>query len=78
MINFTDIEIRRADYTARVERVNRDGWMWEASGPTAGSRTRGVAIVFRLLRRSLRGAFVPAGDRLKGTPASHIVDSTAV
>jgi len=78
VINWVDVGIRRADYAARVERVSREGWMWEASVPTGGIRRRGMATIFGLMRWRLGERLVRAGERLQGTRAGHIMDSATV
>jgi len=77
MINRTEMEIRRADYAARVERVNREGWKWEASRSAGGGRSRRMPAAVGLVRRHLGGALVGAGERLRGTPAGLAANPTA-
>jgi len=78
VINLTDPNLRYEDHTARVARVGREGWIREASVPTGGTRTWGMATIVGLMRRHLGESVVRAGERLQGTPADHIVDSAAV
>jgi hypothetical protein len=78
VINLTEMSSRYTDYAARVERVNFEGWMWETSVPTGGSRRREMPTVFALMRRHLGESLVRAGERLQGTPAGQIVDAATV
>jgi hypothetical protein len=77
MINLAEMEIRRADYAARVERFNREGWMRAAAVPTAGGRTRRMPSTVGLMRRRVGDALIGVGERLRGTPAGHAADPAA-
>lgn len=70
VINLTEMDSRYQGYVARVEHVNREGWMREASVPTGDSRTRGMAAAVELMRRQIGDALIRAGERLQGTLAA--------
>lgn len=74
MTNWTDVELRQADYAARAERVNREGWKWEPLAPAGGSRRRGMATIFGVMRRHLGGALVRVGVRLQRSRVAHAAD----
>jgi hypothetical protein len=77
VIDLTDLDLRYADHAVRVGRVGREGWMREASVPTGGSRTWGMATAVGLVRRHLGGALVRIGVRLQETPAGGTADPAA-
>ena len=60
MFTQTLSELHMAEHTARTERVNRDGWMWQKSAPTERRHTR----------RQFGEALVRLGERLRSAGRS--------
>jgi hypothetical protein len=74
MINQTEAHNRHVAHTARIARVNRDGWIYEASRTTRGGSTPVVSRVISRIRQTIRTAVVQAGGRLQGSPAGDPVN----
>jgi hypothetical protein len=77
VINLTDLDVRYADHDARIERVNREGWLRNLSTATGASRTRRVANGVGTVRRHLGGVLVRVGVRLQGSSVAQAADSAA-
>jgi hypothetical protein len=76
MINLTDIENRRADVAAKIDRVNRAGWMHDAPAPSGTSRRLPMVSVGLTLER-IGGTLVRVGTRLQVRRADHVARSVA-
>ena len=75
MINLTEMDSRYQGYVARVERVNREGWMREASEPTGSSRTRGIATVIQQITGTIVLVVVVWCQAINGRLAAHRTDT---
>ena len=77
MINLTDMDYRFADHTARVERVNANGWKWDSQGSVGARRGGTWATTVGQLRTSLGEAMVRVGGRVKGMPSERAANPGA-
>ncbi len=78
MIDVKDMESRLADSAARVARVNRDGWMWEASAPAGHTRIQGISMVIASTRRRAGAALIWTGERIQGTTVRRATDPATI
>ncbi len=77
MVNLTDIENRRAEFAARIELVNREGWMYDASAPTGTSRKLPMAAAVGLMLQHIGGTLVRFGTRLQARRADQVARNMA-
>ncbi|MFL5762016.1 MAG: hypothetical protein ACJ789_20145 [Thermomicrobiales bacterium] len=77
MINLTNLDLVLMDHTTRVARVDREGWLREATAPTGSNRAPKLTTFVGSLRRHLGGALVGVGEHLRGTPAAHAAHPAA-
>jgi hypothetical protein len=77
MTSITQFEQLMAVHSARVARVNREGWKWQAATPTKVNRGPGVATFVSELRASVGMSLIGVGKRLQGNSAGQIGDPSA-
>ncbi len=76
-INGVDFDCLMMEHVARVERVNRDGWIRETATTTGSTRGASLASVGARTRQWVGGALVGIGTRFQGTQARHAGDPAA-
>lgn len=75
MINLTEMDCRYQGYATRVEHVNREGWMREASVPTGGGSTQETATIFQQITGTIVLVVVVWCQAINGRLAAHRKDT---
>ena len=74
----TEFTQRAADYEARISRINRQDWMWQAPRSAGFTPVPRTTTVFTPIRRRIGGAIVRVGEQLRGEPTGQVADRAAV